>query len=163
MWTWRSRNSWILHQKLRDESVFMQGWERGDFQTFCSKIPGDLIGISSLLFVFILKCYVPLWSIETIIYIPLGKITCVQARSHGWVGGVGGCDTPPKSAKRSTFSHKIGQNGGQEGMRVKMGEVQKVHFWGPKGPLFLGPAPPNQSWLRACLCSPKFLHSPYLG
>ena len=40
-------------------------------------------------------------------------------------------DAPPKSAKRSTFSHKMG-------VRFK-----KVHLFG-------GPAPPpNRSWLRA--------------
>ena len=34
----------------------------------------------------------------------------------------------------------------------KGGEVQKVHFLGPKGPLFWGcrTPPPNRSWLRAC-------------
>ena len=40
------------------------------------------------------------------------------------------------------------QNGPKMGFvpvipRVKGGEVQKVHFWGPKGPLFGGPAPPK--------------------
>ena len=39
-------------------------------------------------------------------------------------------DAPPKSAKRSTFSHKMG-------VRFK-----KVHLFGV-------PHPPNRSWLRA--------------
>ena len=55
--------------------------------------------------------------------------------------GVRGCDAPPKSAKRSTFSHKVGQKWGFC-RRVKGGEVQKVHFLGSKGPLFWGPVPP---------------------
>ena len=51
-----------------------------------------------------------------------------------------------KSGKRSTFSHKVGQKwvfvGGLWG-RGGGGEVQEVHFLGPKGPLFGGPAPPK--------------------
>ena len=50
-------------------------------------------------------------------------------------------NAPPKSAKRSTFSHKMGQKWGLC-RRVKGGEVQKVHFLGPSGPFFGGPAPP---------------------
>ena len=55
----------------------------------------------------------------------------------------------PKSGKRSTFSHKVGQNGVLVGglmegsFKKSTPWVQKVHFLG-------GPAPPqNQSWLRA--------------
>ena len=55
--------------------------------------------------------------------------------------GCGGCDAPPKSAKRSTFSHKVGQKWGFC-RRVRGVRFKKVHFLGPKGPLFWGPAPP---------------------
>ena len=45
-------------------------------------------------------------------------------------GGGGGVHrTTPNLQKSSTFSHKVGQNGGFEGIR---GEVQKVHYWGPQ-------------------------------
>ena len=51
-----------------------------------------------------------------------------------------GHDAPAKSAKRSTFSHKMGFL--QEGYG---GEVQKgPPFWGPEPP-----PPPHRSWLRA--------------
>ena len=40
----------------------------------------------------------------------------------------------PISGKRSTFSHEVGQKLGFR-TRVKEGELQKVHFLGPKGPL----------------------------
>ena len=64
-------------------------------------------------------------------------------------GGAGGATHHPKSPKRSTFSHKMGQKW-VFCRRVKGDEVQKVHFLGPKGPLFGGTAPPlNRSWLRA--------------
>ena len=55
-----------------------------------------------------------------------------QARSQGGEG----CDAPPKWG----FCKRAG------------GEVQKVLFWGRKGPHFWGPASPpkNQSWLQAC-------------
>ena len=67
----------------------------------------------------------------------------------------GGTMQPPKSAKRSTSVHKMGQKWGFC-RRVKGGEVQKVHFLGPKCPLFGVPPPPqkkkkNQSWLRVCM------------
>ena len=50
--------------------------------------------------------------------------------------------TPSKSAKRSTFSHKVGQKWGFC-KRVKGDEVQKVHFLGPKGPHFGVPPLPS--------------------
>ena len=58
----------------------------------------------------------------------------MQARSQG---GARGVTYPPKSAKRSTFSHQMGKKWGVC-KRVKGGEVQKVHFLGPKGPHFGG-------------------------
>ena len=65
-----------------------------------------------------------------------------QARSQGGGGGAGGATHPPKSTKRSTFSHKVDQKWGFC-RRVKGGEVQKVHFLGLKGPLFWVPHPPK--------------------
>ena len=53
-----------------------------------------------------------------------------------------GATHPLKSAKRSTFSHKMGKKWGIC-KRVKGGEVQKVNFLGPKGPHFGGSAPPK--------------------
>ena len=47
-----------------------------------------------------------------------------QARSQG---GCRGCNAPPKSAKRSTFSHKVGQ---------KWGFCRRVWGWGSESPLF---------------------------
>ena len=67
--------------------------------------------------------------------------------------GSGGAAHHPKSAKRSTFSHKMDQNvfvfvfffAG----RLRGGGWDSKS---QKGPLFGGPAPPqNQPWLRACL------------
>ena len=53
-----------------------------------------------------------------------------------------GCDAPPKSAKRSTFSHKMGQKwgfcSGVEGVRFK-----KFTFWIQKVPFFGVPHPPK--------------------
>ena len=46
------------------------------------------------------------------------------------------------SAKRSTFSHEMSQKWGFC-RRVKWGEVQKVHIFGPNGPLFWGLHPPK--------------------
>ena len=55
-----------------------------------------------------------------------------------------GCEArPPKSAKRSTFSHKMGQKL-DFSKRVKGDEVQKVHCLGPKGHILGGPAPPKK-------------------
>ena len=70
-------------------------------------------------------------------------------------GGVQGVHPPQKkSGKRSTFCHKVGQKWGFC-RRVEGGEVQKVHFVGPKGPLLGGSAPPQiRSWLRACQLLP---------
>ena len=57
-------------------------------------------------------------------------------------GGRGaGVRAPPKSAKRSTFSHKVGQEWGFC-RRVRGVRFKKVHFLGPKDPLFGGLAPP---------------------
>ena len=47
-----------------------------------------------------------------------------------------GCDAPPKSAKRSTFSHKWAKNG--VFVRGLRGEVQKVHFFWSKRSTSLG-------------------------
>ena len=53
--------------------------------------------------------------------------------------------------KRSTFSHKLGPKWGFC-RGVKGGEVQKVHFLGPKGLLFGGfRTSPIRSWLWACI------------
>ena len=52
-----------------------------------------------------------------------------------------GYDAPPKSAKRSTFSHKVGQKWGFC-RRVRGVRFKKIHFFGPKGPLFGGPTLP---------------------
>ena len=86
------------------------------------------------------------WCMCTYVRLPvlplplLLKNAHVQARSQG---GCGGCDAPPpKSAKRSTFSHKMGQKWGFC-RRVRGVRFKKVHFLGPKGPLFGGPAPPK--------------------
>ena len=49
---------------------------------------------------------------------------------------------PPKSAKRSTFSHKVGQKWGFC-RRVRGVRFKKVHFLGPKGPLLGVPHPPK--------------------
>ena len=81
-----------------------------------------------------------------------------QARSQG---GAGGAMHPPKSAKRSTFSHKMGQKWGfcrrVKGVRFKKSSlwVQKVHFFGvphpPKidpgyGPAFIPVIPMESAW-----------------
>ena len=60
-----------------------------------------------------------------------------QARSQG----VQGCNAPPKSAKRPTFSHKMGQKWGFC-KRVKGVRFKKSTFLVQKGPHFWGPAPP---------------------
>ena len=57
--------------------------------------------------------------------------------------GVQGCNALSKSAKRPTFSHKMGQ---------KCGVCKRVKGRGSKSPLFgFGGStpPPNRSWLRA--------------
>ena len=51
-----------------------------------------------------------------------------------------GYDAPPKSAKRSTFSYKMGFCRRDKGVRFK-----KVHLLGAPHP----PPPPHRSWLRA--------------
>ena len=72
-----------------------------------------------------------------------------QARSQR--GGDAGDDAPPKSGKRSTFGHKGDQKWGFCRRVGGGGEVQIVHFLGPKGPLLGGSAPSQiRSWLRAC-------------
>ena len=57
-----------------------------------------------------------------------------------------GCKrTPPQSAKRSTFNHKMGKtNGLFVRARWGWGSIQ-VHFLGRKGPHFGGSAPPQSS------------------
>ena len=84
-----------------------------------------------------------------------------QARSQG---GAGGAMAPPKSAKRSTSGHKVGQKWGFCRRVYKGGEVQKSPLFGSKRSTFWGSrTPQNQSWLQACsqwkvvwrLCHPK--------
>ena len=59
--------------------------------------------------------------------------------------GCWGCDAPPKSAKRSTFSHIMGQKLGfwwrVKGVRFKKSTfwVQKVHFFGVPHPSKIDP------------------------
>ena len=69
-----------------------------------------------------------------------------QARSQG------GCDAPPppKSAKRSTFSHKVGQKWGFC-RRVRGGEVQKSPLFGSKRSTFSGFRTPQKSILATGL------------
>ena len=54
---------------------------------------------------------------------PDNRTTFKQARSQG-------VRRTAQSAKRSTFTHKMGKKWGVC-KRVKGDEVQKVHFWGP--------------------------------
>ena len=54
---------------------------------------------------------------------------------------------PQNLPKGPLFSDKMGQNWGFC-KRVKGDEVQKVHFWGPKGPHFGGSAPPIDAGYR---------------
>ena len=69
---------------------------------------------------------------------------------------------PPKSAKRSTFSHKVGQKLGFC-RRVRGVRFKKVHFLGPKGPLF-GVLHPPKSILATGLTPlfPSSIHSPWI-
>ena len=63
----------------------------------------------------------------------------------------GGTNHPPQIWQKVHFWPQSGTNMGflWEGWG---GEVQKVHFLGPKGPLLGGSAPPQiRSWLRACV------------
>ena len=55
---------------------------------------------------------------------------------------VGGATHHPKSAKRSTFSQKVDQKW-DFCMSVKGVRFKKSTFWGPKGPYFGDPAPPQ--------------------
>ena len=71
--------------------------------------------------------------------------------------------TPPKSAKRSTFSHKVGQKWSFRrrvrgwGLKKSTFWAQKVHFW-PWG------HPQNRSWLRVWPPPDKYsLRYIYLG
>ena len=58
--------------------------------------------------------------------------------------GCGGCDAPPpQSAKRSTFSHKVGQKWGFC-RRVRGGEVQKSPLFGSKRSTFGGSRTPTK-------------------
>ena len=76
----------------------------------------------------------------------LWKLSTLKPRSGASRPVARGCDAPPKSAKRSTFSHKVGQKWGFC-RRVRGVRFKKVHFLGPKDPLFGGPAPPPKSIL----------------
>ena len=62
-----------------------------------------------------------------------------QARSQG---ACGGWDTPSNLAKGPLLATKWAKNWGFC-RRVGGGEVQKVNFWGPKGPLLGDSAPPQ--------------------
>ena len=64
--------------------------------------------------------------------------------------GPRGCDAPPHIFKKVHLQPQMGQKKWVF-VGVVGGEVHKVHFLSPKGPLFVDPAPPqNRSWLRVC-------------
>ena len=65
-------------------------------------------------------------------------------------GGCRGCDAPPKSAKRSTFSHKVYQKLGFC-RRVKGGWGSKSLLFGSKRSTFLGSRTPTKSILATGL------------
>ena len=138
MWTWRSRNSWILHQKLRDESVFMQGVGERGFSNFLHKNSRwphwDLK--SAVCFYIKMLCS-PLINRDNNLHSPLGKITCVQACSHGWGCGRVQCNLP-NLPKGSLLATKWAKNEGQGGWEGQDGWSPKSPLWGSKRSTFGG-------------------------